>query len=68
MIYSIDKPGKLLPSMHCYVSILLALPAFFWMLDAPLPFICLSAALTALAIFRHRANIARLIRGEESAV
>ncbi len=28
MIYSIDKPGKLLPSMHCYVSILLALPAF----------------------------------------
>ena len=56
-----------------YVSLasmlsLLALPAFFWMLDAPLPFICLSAALTALAIFRHRANIARLIRGEESAV
>ena len=56
-----------------YVSLasmlsLLALPAFFWMLDAPLPFICLSASLATLAIFRHRTNIARLIRGEESAV
>ena len=56
-----------------YVSLasmvsLLALPAFFWMLDAPLPFICLAAALAALAIFRHRANIARLLRGEENAV
>ena len=56
-----------------YVSLasmlsLLALPAFFWMLDAPLPFICLSASLAMLAIFRHRTNIARLIHGEESAV
>ena len=56
-----------------YVSLasmlsLLALPAFFWMLDAPLPFICLSVCLAALAVFRHRSNIARLLRGEENAV
>ncbi|MBQ7264112.1 MAG: glycerol-3-phosphate 1-O-acyltransferase PlsY [Synergistaceae bacterium] len=56
-----------------YVSLasmisLLALPAFFWMLDAPLPFMLLAAVLAALAIFRHRSNIARLLRGEENAV
>ncbi len=56
-----------------YVSLasmlsLLALPAFFWMLSAPVPFVCLAAALAALALFRHRSNIARLIQGEESAV
>ena len=56
-----------------YVSLasmtsLLALPAFFWMLEAPRPFLWLALALAALSVFRHRANIARLLRGEEDAV
>ncbi len=56
-----------------YVSLasmlsLAAMPAFFWMLDAPVPFTCVAALLAALSIFRHRANVARLFRGEENAV
>ncbi len=60
-------------SVTRYVSLasmlsLAAMPAFFWMLDAPLPFTCVAALLAALSIFRHRANIGRLLRGEENAV
>ena len=56
-----------------YVSLasmvsLLALPAFFWMLDAPLPFILLALILALLAMFRHRANVSRLLEGRESSV
>ena len=56
-----------------YVSLasmvsLLALPAFFWMLDAPLPFILLALILALLAMFRHRANVSRLLEGRESPV
>ena len=56
-----------------YVSLasmvsLLALPAFFWMLDAPLPFILLALLLALLAIFRHRSNVSRLLEGRESPV
>lgn len=56
-----------------YVSLasmvsLLALPAFFWMLDAPLPFILLALSLALLALFRHRANVSRLLEGRESPV
>ena len=56
-----------------YVSLasmvsLLALPAFFWMLDAPLPFILLALLLALLAIFRHRANVSRLLEGRENPV
>lgn len=29
LIYLADRPSKLLPSMHCFVSILLALPVFY---------------------------------------
>ena len=47
---------------------LLALPAFFWMLDAPLPFILLALSLALLALFRHRANVSRLLEGRESSV
>ena len=56
-----------------YVSLasmvsLLALPAFFWMLDAPLPFILLALSLALLALFCHRANVSRLLEGRESPV
>ena len=56
-----------------YVSLasmvsLLALPAFFWMLDAPLPFILLALILALLAMFRHRANVSRLLEGRENPV
>ena len=56
-----------------YVSLasmvsLLALPAFFWMLDAPLPFILLALLLALLAMFRHRSNVSRLLEGRESPV
>lgn len=56
-----------------YVSLasmlsLLALPAFFWMLDAPLPFILLALALALLTMIRHRANISRLLQGRENPV
>jgi len=56
-----------------YVSLasmlsLLALPAFFWMLDAPLPFILLALTLALLSLLRHRANIGRLLRGQENPV
>ena len=56
-----------------YVSLasmvsLLALPAFFCTLDAPLPFILLALSLALLALFRHRANVSRLLEGRESPV
>ena len=47
---------------------LLALPAFFWMLDAPLPFILLALLLALLAMFRHRSNVSRLLEGRENPV
>ena len=56
-----------------YVSLasmaaLLALPLFFWMLDAPLSYILLSLFLALFALYRHSANIARLARGKENRV
>lgn len=56
-----------------YVSLasmlsLLALPTFFWMLDAPLPFILLALTLALLSLLRHRANVGRLLRGQENPV
>lgn len=56
-----------------YVSLasmlsLLAMPAFFWMLNAPLSYTGLALALAALSVFRHRSNIARLLQGKENKV
>ena len=56
-----------------YVSLasmtsLLAMPLFFWMLDAPLSFILLALFLALLAVFRHRSNIGRLLRGRENSL
>jgi glycerol-3-phosphate acyltransferase PlsY len=56
-----------------YVSLasmtsLLALPVFFGMLDAPLPFILVSLALACCVLYRHEANITRLVRGKENRV
>ena len=56
-----------------YVSLasmlsLLALPACFWMLDAPLPFILLALFLAFLTLLRHGANISRLLRGRENPI
>ena len=54
-----------------YVSLasmlsLVASALFFAMLDAPLVFTCLAAALSLLVIFAHRENIVRLIHGKEN--
>ncbi|MDO4787403.1 MAG: glycerol-3-phosphate 1-O-acyltransferase PlsY [Fretibacterium sp.] len=56
-----------------YVSLasmtsLLAMPLFFWMLDAPLSFTLLALFLALLAVFRHRSNIGRLLRGRENSL
>lgn len=59
-IYASDKPTKLLPSMHCYVSILLALPPFCrqaagtpkWM-KMTFPLIALSICASTLFVKQH---------------
>jgi glycerol-3-phosphate acyltransferase PlsY len=56
-----------------YVSLaslvsLFAFPVFFGMLSAPFPFILVSFVLAALAVYRHKANIARLTQGRENKV
>jgi glycerol-3-phosphate acyltransferase PlsY len=56
-----------------YVSLasmtsLLALPVFFWMLDAPFSFILVSFVLALFALYRHGSNIARLSQGRENRV
>ena len=54
-----------------YVSLasmisLLTVPLFFWMLDAPVPFILASFILAVFSLFRHSSNIDRLMRGVEN--
>ena len=54
-----------------YVSLasmlsLVAMPIFFWILGAPMPFTLVALALAALSVFRHRSNIVRLIHGNEN--
>jgi glycerol-3-phosphate acyltransferase PlsY len=56
-----------------YVSLasmasLLALPVFFWMLEAPWPYIVVSLILACFVFYRHRSNIERLARGTENRV
>ncbi|NLL36605.1 MAG: glycerol-3-phosphate 1-O-acyltransferase PlsY [Fretibacterium sp.] len=56
-----------------YVSLaslasLWAMPLFFWMLDAPLPFILLTLLLALFSLYRHRGNIVRLLHGKENAL
>ena len=50
------------------ITSLLALPLFFWMLSAPLPYILISFVLSVFAICRHRPNISRLSQGRENKV
>lgn len=50
VIYASDKPSKLLPSMHCYVSILLALPPFCAQASGTPKWIKIAFPLFALAI------------------
>jgi len=45
---------------------LLSLPLFFWMLDAPVPFILMSFILAILCVYRHSSNIERLKKGTEN--
>ena len=54
-----------------YVSLasmtsLVTAPFFFWMLDAPVPFIVASFVLAIFSVYRHRSNIDRLMRGVEN--
>ncbi|MCL2010380.1 MAG: glycerol-3-phosphate 1-O-acyltransferase PlsY [Synergistaceae bacterium] len=54
-----------------YVSLasmtsLLSMPLFFWMLDAPFPFIMVSFVLAVFSICRHGSNIDRLAKGTEN--
>lgn len=56
-----------------YVSLasmtsLLALPVFFWMLDAPFSFVSVSFILAVFALYRHGSNIVRLSQGRENRV
>jgi glycerol-3-phosphate acyltransferase PlsY len=56
-----------------YVSLasmisLLALPVFFGILQAPLPFVAVSLVLSVFALYRHKPNIARLTQGRENRV
>jgi glycerol-3-phosphate acyltransferase PlsY len=56
-----------------YVSLaslisLLSFPLFFAMLSAPFPFVLVSLVLAALAVCRHKTNIARLAWGREDKV
>ncbi|HET9469858.1 MAG TPA: glycerol-3-phosphate 1-O-acyltransferase PlsY [Usitatibacter sp.] len=46
----------------------LAAPAAAWWLDGPGPILAAVAAMAALIVLRHRANIAKLARGEESRI
>jgi glycerol-3-phosphate acyltransferase PlsY len=39
---------------------------FFWMLDAPFPFILVSFVLAFFALYRHGSNITRLSQGREN--
>lgn len=50
------------------ITSLMALPVFFWMLDAPPPFTAVSLILAVFALYRHGTNISRLARGKESRV
>lgn len=54
-----------------YVSLgsmvgMLAMPLFLIISDAEIPYLLLAIALASLAVFRHRANIKRLLAGNES--
>ncbi len=50
------------------VTSLMALPVFFWMLEAPLPFTIISLILAVFALYRHSSNLSRLARGKENRV
>ena len=50
------------------ITSLMALPVFFWMLDAPSPFIIIALILAIFALYRHGANISRLAQGRENRV
>ena len=54
-----------------YVSVasmlsLVAMPVFFWMLDAPKEFTIVAGILAVLCVFRHWSNILRLMAGTEN--
>ncbi len=56
-----------------YVSLasmlsILALPVFFMMLGSPWPFVILTFILSIFSIYRHGANVVRLLQGKENAV
>jgi len=46
----------------------LALPPTVAALDCPAPYLMVAIIMTALVLFRHSENIARLIRGEEPSI
>ena len=54
-----------------YVSLasmlsLIAMPLFFWMLDAPKEFTIVAGVLAVLCVYRHKSNISRLMAGNEN--
>ncbi len=56
-----------------YVSVgsmisLATVPLFFILLKGPSPYVWVSAVMALLAIFRHRSNIANLIKGSEGRI
>lgn len=45
-----------------------ALPVAAWLLAAPIPVVLAAAATTLLVIYRHRANLARILAGSEARI
>jgi acyl phosphate:glycerol-3-phosphate acyltransferase len=43
----------------------LLVPLFFWLFGFELPYIIFGLAVAALVVFRHQANIRRLLSGTE---
>ncbi|WP_455220944.1 glycerol-3-phosphate 1-O-acyltransferase PlsY [Kaarinaea lacus] len=43
-------------------------PIYFWLVEANLPLLYISIAMSAILIFRHRSNIRNLIKGTEDTI
>lgn len=54
-------------SLSALTAAILA-PLYFWLVEANLPLLYISIAMSAILIFRHRSNIRNLIKGTEDTI